>query len=263
VRTSWLGVLCVGALVAGSADRRIEPGADQHLAAATAEAAALVAASPVLPGARESRRPPLSVLARPPVQPGSDHLIQRTRWWTAPGSTDRAIAYLRAHLPQRLTGPDTVGRNSDGSQWLTHAVPDTGAYADAQLVIEVAADTGGVAMRADGQAIWLPTRPVGGYLPADVASVDVTLDRGPAMPTLHRTLPGTPARRLVSLINGLPVWPPGTYSCPNDFGERDYLVFQASHGSSVAVTASPGGCGTVQIGSRTPRFGAAPMSISC
>jgi hypothetical protein len=248
VRTSWLGLLWVGAVVAGCADPHVQPSAYSHQAAATAEVSALVAAAPVLPGARESRRAPLAVLTHPPELPGTDNVVERTRWWTAPGSTDQAIAYLRAHAPGR---PDTIGQSSDGSRWLAFRAKDTAAYVQAQLVLEVVADAYGVAVRADGQAVWLPTRPAGGYLPGDVTSVDVTIERGLAAPTLSRTLPAASARRMVSLINGLPVWPPGAYSCPADIGDSDHLVFHAPHGS-IAVTASRGGCGTVEIGSRTP-----------
>jgi hypothetical protein len=241
----------MGALVAGCADPRVQPSAHSHQAAAAAEVAALVAASPVLPGARESRRAPLAVLTRPAELPGTDHVVQRTRWWTAPGSTDQAIAYLRAHRPRPLTLSGWMGPNSDGSEGLTFSAKDSAAYVQARLLLEVVADGYGVAMRADGQAVWLPAHPASGYLPADVTSVDVMIDHGLAAPTLSRTLPAAPAQRLVSLINGLPVWPPVAYSCPDDIGDRDHLLFH-SPPDNVAVTVSPGGCGTVQIGSRTP-----------
>jgi hypothetical protein len=52
----------------------------------------------------------------------------------------------------------------------------------------------------------------------------------------------------VALINGVPVWPPGTYSCPMDSGARDDLLFHAPR-RSVPVTVSATGCGTVDVGS--------------
>lgn len=73
------------------------------------------------------------------------------------------------------------------------------------------------------------------------------LDHDPG-PPVRRTLRAAPARRFVALINGLPVWPPGTYNCPMGSGARDHLLFHAPR-SSVAVTVSATGCGTVEIGS--------------
>jgi hypothetical protein len=54
---------------------------------------------------------------------------------------------------------------------------------------------------------------------------------------------------LVALINGLPPFPPGTYSCPADFEAGVRVTFlSAPHGKVLAEAfADTGGCGVVQL----------------
>jgi hypothetical protein len=54
---------------------------------------------------------------------------------------------------------------------------------------------------------------------------------------------------IAAVIDGLPLFPPGTFSCPADFGAYMKLTFRtALHGPVVAqLTAAYGGCGTVSV----------------
>ncbi len=45
----------------------------------------------------------------------------------------------------------------------------------------------------------------------------------------------------------LPVFPPGTYACPIDWGVTYQLTFLLANGSSLTVTADPNGCSLVDI----------------
>jgi hypothetical protein len=72
----------------------------------------------------------------------------------------------------------------------------------------------------------------------------VTLSLKPDM-NAHAKPPGPatitdPAavRRLVSLIGGLPAFPPGTYSCPMDAGARLTLTFTAARGGPALAVAT-------------------------
>lgn len=129
---------------------------------------------------------------------------------------------------------------------LTIEGQDTDAYSELSLVMAVAPDGHGVAVRADAEAVWVPGRTPAEHIPTDVRSVAVTLRRPGRAPTVHRVVTGRGARALANVINRLPAWPPGTYNCPADFGFVDALVFEVP-GPDIAVHADITGCGIVSV----------------
>jgi hypothetical protein len=71
--------------------------------------------------------------------------------------------------------------------------------------------------------------------------------QGPTTITSRRAI-----SRAASLLNALPLFPPGTYSCPADFGLRIRLAFYRPPASSRApplavAVIDPGGCGEVYL----------------
>jgi hypothetical protein len=98
-----------------------------------------------------------------------------------------------------------------------------------------------------------PARPAGTLLPSGIRAVVVTAVPGlndkkkpPAPVTV--TDPGR-VRQLVSLVNGLPLSPPGIYYCPMDDGRGVRLAFLARPGGAVlaAALAKANGCGGVAL----------------
>jgi hypothetical protein len=109
------------------------------------------------------------------------------------------------------------------------------------------------AVRVDAQVGWRPARPASTFLPSGVHAVVVSAEPGgndkkrpPAPVTV--TDPGK-VRQLVSLVNGLPLFPPGTFSCPLDDGRGVRLAFLAAAGGPVLGTAlaKSNGCGGVVL----------------
>ena len=100
-----------------------------------------------------------------------------------------------------------------------------------------------------------------GRIPAGVHAVAVTpvfgLNRNTRLDRLDRaftvTAPGRVAR-IVALADGLPLFPPGLFSCPSGFGGQMRLAFLTRPGGPVLalLTADFGGCQgvSVRIGGR-------------
>jgi hypothetical protein len=55
------------------------------------------------------------------------------------------------------------------------------------------------------------------------------------------------AQHLYDLTLALPVFPPGTYDCPVDYGVRYELTFSRASGDGVTITLDPNGCQNVLI----------------
>ncbi len=212
-------------------------------------AQATIDAATVLPGAARRAHSPLAVLNRPPSIPGAQH-VQRTRFWTAPGGVDAAIAYLQAHPPAgfRTDGSGSVGGPGVPlNQELDFQAGAFGSSNSKSLLYTVAAYRGGVAVRADAQVIWAPVRPSWSYVPDSVTSVDVTVVRkNPQLhqgaPTVTRTLTADATRSLAATVNRLAEAPYDMRHCPAAFGEwSDALVFHAGS-TTLRVAQTIVGC---------------------
>jgi len=209
----------------------------------------VLAGVPVLPGARPVPHSPSTSLAKPAQTIGFPKRVMTTRWWTAPGTVPAALQYLRTHPPAhlRLTGQETFTSPGVVVRSLLLDGPDTTAYRQLTLVMAVTRHGRGVAVRADAEAVWLPRRTYAEHIDAaTLTSVDVTITRPEAAPTVHRTVTGHRARALATIVNQLPVLTPGTYHCPADLGYVDSFTFH-EHGPAVVVRADPAGCATVQV----------------
>jgi hypothetical protein len=106
----------------------------------------------------------------------------------------------------------------------------------------VVAQGSGVAVRADAMAIWIPTKPASEYI-STVTSVDITVDRPGAAPTVRRTLTGAPAQHLAAAIDALRVDLPGIRHCPMDRGFTDKLLCHTATGHTIDVITNVGDCG--------------------
>lgn len=228
---------------------------DSHQAAFRA-AAEILATAPALPGATRRDRAPVPALARASSIEGAQH-VQRTGFWTAPGTVAAATTYLQAHPPKgmRLFSTDepgvpelrTLGFQAGAFRWLEYTIV---SYRS------------GVAVRADALVFWAPRRSPADTVPASATSVDVVVvrtdpqqHRGAA--TVRRTLTGDQARALAAYVNRLPRAIPTFYaSCPPNLGGQhwtDTLVFHSA-GPAARLVVDLASCGsaTFQVGKRTP-----------
>jgi hypothetical protein len=234
---------------------RTTPGAQTPRQRAEADAAAILASFAAPPGASRLSGAPSAgqgVLKKPFQQPADPDLVDDVSWWQAPGQPRQLLAWEQAHLPHRFSA-DGSGSGQDGQvvYWGDgFSLPAvTGVLDSRTLLVEaVAAGGGKTDLRVDAQVTWIPARPATEAVPS--AARAVTLSLLPNMNS-HAKLPGPvtitkpdQVRALAALIDGLPEFPPGMYSCPAAFGDALVLTFRARPaGPALAVaTVELSGC---------------------
>jgi len=228
---------------------------------AVADAAAILKAFAVPPGARRLQQAP-NALKSPITTLVSTTLVDSVSFWRAPGQPQAVLAWEQAHLPRRFTpGDQDFGPPSWDRMFSLSPVP--GVLNVRDMVVEVTgAGNGQTAIRVDAQVSWQPPRPAAERVPAAARVVTIT-----QLPSLdpHARRPPAPAtitdpavvRRLAALVDGLRLSTigPGA-SCPAAFGGGIRLTFRArAGGAPLAVAQGPAACGTVQFsagGKRQP-----------
>ncbi len=231
--------------------------------AAQADAASLLSALPLPPGATHSALEPAgddSVLAHPgegpPVTP---NVVDDSAWWLVPGAPATVLAYIAAHRPAGTTlalkGFGSTGTNgasfeSEGIEW----PPIRNILTMRWLVLEAVQLPGGsTGLRADAQVVWLTPRPVSEQIPPGSSRLRVSVrDTIPVNRPRRRVLTVTSPRalrRIVALLNALPAAQPGVKSCPADFGVIVRLALYARRGARPLAVAlvDPSGCGGVEL----------------
>jgi hypothetical protein len=242
---------------------------------AVADADAILASFAVPPGALKlSRAPNVSggALDYPMQIPGTPDLVDKAGWWLAPGAPRQVLAWEAAHLSHRFS-PTATGSSSGPAGTVPvvvnifslPAIP--GVLDSRELLVQVVADGKKTAIRVDAQVTWIPARPASEKVPSAAQAVtisqDLGLNQGNAKPPKPVTI-SDPAkvRRLVALIDGLSLSPPGAYSCPAGFGDNLTLTFRAGPGmpALAVATVELSGCPGVDFtigGKPQPALGAA------
>lgn len=186
-------------------------------------------------------------LRRPAVTIGSSNVVDEVSWWSVPGNPQTAMSWVKAHLASRFTpsGSGTVG--APPAMWSDQysLPPVAGVLTQRELTVAaVSAGGGHTAVRIDAQVAWLPAKPASERVPATAKTV--TLSAAPGSTVGAKTpSPVTitnPAlvRRIASLVNALPLFPPGRYSCPAELGKAVQMTFRASPGGPpLAVATAP------------------------
>jgi hypothetical protein len=234
---------------------------------AEADAAALLASFVPPPAARKLAAAPGAgggVLGHPQMAPDTPDIIDDVAWWQVPGQAPKAVlSWEASHVSGRLKPSAWGGVGAVFDSW---ALPPVAGVLDSRwLVVTAVSDgAGGTDLRAEGEVTYTPARPAASYIPATaVRAVVVTAvpggnDRTKPPAPLIITGPGT-VRRLVALVNGLPLFPPGTYNCPFDDGRGVRLTFLSKVGAGKAggpvirsevlavAFAKSNGCGGVQL----------------
>jgi hypothetical protein len=240
-----LCVVCASA--AGVATASI-PTSMSNRRAAVRDAGRLLDLAVLPPGAVRVAREPRGddkLLGRPPSEP-TGQIVDRFRWWRVPASFDSVVGFLVAHPPR---GSAAAGSGGLGGP----AVPDNHMLSFSFRPINdvvsmralafdaVALSGGGTGIRVDAQETWIVTRQASEKVPAGVHEVDVTSTQPGMAPTLSRGVIG-PARvrRIISLIDRMPVVQPGSYGCP-DFPAGQPVVrfdFRVAPGRPLLARAS-------------------------
>jgi hypothetical protein len=192
---------------------------------------------------------------------GSPNEVHRLRTWTAAGTLEEAIAFVKAHPPAGLRFDCVCGGPHPGPRWMFFR---SDQHHPVEVDYNFQTYRGGVAIQVDAWTVWIPTRPDWSYVAGSLTSVDVTVVRKGVQPqyagapTVTRTLGGAPAARLAAAFDALPVQPRyGQLGGPMlPVQASNEAVFHTAHGDVVATDAtssqitvtSPAHQGTVYLG---------------
>jgi hypothetical protein len=262
----FLMMACAAMAVAGCAATRTTTGpvtAVSHTPRerAVADAAAILKAFAVPPGARRLQQAP-DALKVPITTLVSTTLVDHVSFWQAPGQPQAVLAWEQAHLPRRFTlGDEDFGPPSWDRTFSLSPVP--GVLNARDLVVEVTgAGNGQTAIRVDAQVSWQPPRPASERVPSATRLVTITQLPGLGPHASHPPAPVTltnlaVVRRLAALVDSLPLSTIGPAApCPAALGGGIRLTFLArAGGPPLAVAQGPAACGTVQFsagGKRQP-----------
>jgi len=210
---------------------------EANAAAARQQATELLKTVPVLPGATRHDQAPLSTLAEPSVSLAGP--ATSTAWWTAPGSSDEAVAYFLAHPPEGLTS-DSTSANINGSEGpevdlLEYLVPGYPPLASPTLLVEIAPTADGVVVRADAYVAPEAARLASSFV-ADVTSIDITVLKG--IDVLSRTTVSDPAQvdQFATEFNSLHAYGEFAHTCPAPIGQPPVrrIVFHTPTGDVIA-----------------------------
>ncbi len=261
-----LGTLLVPALaLAGCAVAHSPATAASHAAATTAhpaaataqsprqraeaDAAAILAAFVVPPGARKLPGPPTGQASQMKNITGSSaspNWIDKTGFWQVKGDPRQVLAWTASHVGRSHTSggletnfpvsgrPETVWERD-------YALPPVPAVEDwRELTVEVAdAGNGQTAIRVDAQVTWLPARQASEMVPAAATAVTLSVignpDKKPPRPVTITSLAAV--RRITAMVNSLPAFPPGPRECGFNKGTELILTFLAAPQGRVLATA--------------------------
>jgi hypothetical protein len=206
---------------------------------AEADAAAILAAFVIPPGARKLPGPPsgqANQLKNIAGSSASPNWIDKAGFWQVKGDPRQVLAWTASHVGRtHTTGGLITNLPTPGTPetvWeLDYALPPVPAVEDTrELSVEVADAGGGqTAIRVDAQVTWLPAREASQMVPAAATAVamsvipDPNLNRKPPPRPVTITSPEA-VRRITALVNSLPVFPPGPRECGLGRGEVMALV---------------------------------------
>jgi hypothetical protein len=199
-------------------------------------------------------------LTQPVDTPVDPDVVDDSSVWQVPGAPSDALAFTAAHLPRQFHR-EGGGTGSYGGPGFLVTIDDFGVQSGlgpldtGYLQVESTTSASGQTyLRVDAVVTWQPTRPAATFLPAGrIHAVVVSAAPGMNDPTkppapVTVTDPATVAQ-LVSLVNGLPLFPPGEYNCPQDDGRGMQMEFWTTVGGTRLATAfaKHGGCGGMEL----------------
>ena len=216
---------------------------------AQTDAAAILAAFAMPPGAKRLSAPPASLdaaLGQPFQTESSPDITDKDSFWAVPGAPAAVLAWEEQHVPRRFTHAETF-HGTDGAVAQSGEVftlpPIAGVLESRELMVEVAARGGGqTAIRVDAQVSWTPAKPAGAVVPPAASAVTLSMNYGanadgrkpPAPVTI--TDPVT-VGKVAALVDHVPPLPSGTYNCPFEDGMAFDLAFRARPAGPVLAAA--------------------------
>ena len=216
---------------------------------AEADAAAILAAFVVPPGARKLPGPPTgqaSQMKHISGSSGSPNWIDKTGFWQVKGDPQQVLTWTASHVGRSHTSfgvttsfpvsgrPETVWERD-------YALPPVPAVEDTrELTVEVAdAGSGQTAIRVDAQVTWLPARQASETVPATATAITLSVipneNKKPPQPVTI-TSPAA-VHRIAAMVNSLPAFPPGPRECGFNKGTELVLTFLAAPQGRVLATA--------------------------
>lgn len=181
--------------------------------------------------------------------PGTPNLVDRHAFWHVSADPGQLYAWIMAHPPH-----DSVlaGCSCDGNSpfYVTYAFPSQRGSVDQRaLQIGVApAQSGGAAVRADGQAVWLVPRPSWLRIPgATRVTIRISTPRSSGATTFSS---GHRLKAITRLIDRLPLEQPAYDGCsfPNSLAVT--LVFASRADVVARVDDDDEGCGLINVSIR-------------
>jgi hypothetical protein len=134
------------------------------------------------------------------------------------------------------------------------AHPRSGLGSETLTISMTAAPGGGTLLRADGEVVWVSTRPPAERVPAGVSSIEVTRRSGDRRISLRRTIGAARfVKAIIAAIDRLPIVQPGTWVCPEEPAEpaEVHLSFRDHTGKVLAQAAQAAG---TEVGNCNPMY---------
>ena len=244
--------------IAPRAKSAVAPDAASNEAAAKSDATALLASLTLPAGATPSASEPSGDgfhLAQPAETIGTPNLVVDHAWWTVAGTPHSVRAYVVAHLPPGSKyGGGTVGDPTGVAAFDQLAWPAiTGVLGERMLIVEVVAlADGSTGVRADAEVAWMTPRPPSEVVPESAKRLGISVShllRHPSAARAFLVTSPSKIRRVVALLNALPLLQPGAYFCPLDRGTRIRLEFYSRRRATPIAVAivNAGGCQPVAL----------------
>jgi hypothetical protein len=221
-----------------------------HEQRAEADAAAILAAFVVPPGARKLPGVPQgkAIVLKYIADSGSPNRIDKAGFWQVKGDPQQVLAWTASHVGRSHTDGGLITNLPTPGQPETvwerdYVLPPVPAVEDTrELTVHVAdAGNGQTAIRADAQVTWLPARAASAMVPAAATAVtlsvipDGNLNTKPPRPVTV-TSPAA-VRRVTAMVNSLPAFPPGLRECGPGGTAALVLTFLAAQKGRVLATA--------------------------
>ena len=210
---------------------------EANVAAARQHAVELLDRLPTLPGAIRHDQAPGSTLAEPSVSLAG--VPATTTWWTAPGTSDEAVAFFLNHPPEGLvTDGNTAGVYGEVGpkvHLVEYTDPEVPSQSAPRLLVEIAPAADGVVVRADAYVPPEAARLASSYV-EDVTSVEITVLKGTEVASHMTVGDPTQVERLAAEFNSLRAYWSFVHSCPVQLGDPAVrrLVFHTSTGDLIA-----------------------------
>ena len=224
---------------------------------ASADAASILSSFVPPPGAVRLTAAPGGALRAPAAVPAGPDVVHDTSYWRVSGSPQSVLTWEKAHLPRRFTATGSGTVSGPAIQlWDEHFTLPSAAGVLTSRGLEVAAVKAGggrSALRVDAAVTWVPAKPASERIPAAAKVVTISpassLVAGAKVPSPVTITNATTVRRIAALIDGLPLFPPGAYSCPADLGRSVQMTFAAVKGGPplAVATATVAGCQGVRV----------------